>query len=322
MKNTKQGNLSTRTGIERMFKILGFLQNGDIDGKPINCKTLGAIFEVDRATVMRDIAFLRDRLGVEFEWDAEEKTYRLYGDTKYLPCMELSDIDKLVLEYLSHAMQAVGGSELGAAMEKSFQRLVSIFTGKYPKNGWGVSVNFPQKPGASELRVYHLFTRAIRSGKTIRVVSKTGLDGNPNPLKLNPAGLEFCDGRWVLRAFLAGGGESMRLALGEILQIDISQEPALPVSPMWSDPRPTLAQQYLGTKQNHAEYSSAADRGLIRCFPKKIPSVAANATPVRLSSTPCTSTLPKKIPRGSLRPSRTPFRNSTSRCKSNCLVPV
>jgi predicted DNA-binding transcriptional regulator YafY len=257
MKNTKQGNLSTRTGIERMFKILGILQNGDIDRNPINCKKLGAILEVDRATVMRDIAFLRDRLGVEFEWDAEEKTYRLYGDTKYLPCMELNDIDKLVLEYLSQAMQAVGGSELGAAMEKSFQRLVSIFTGKYPKNGWEVSVNFPQKPGASELRVYHLSTRAIRSGKCIRVVCKTGLDGNSTSVELNPAGLEFCDGRWVLKAVLAGSRESVRLALSEILQIDIAQEPALPVSPLWSDPRPAVAREYPGTEQNHAEFSSA-----------------------------------------------------------------
>lgn len=223
-KSAQSSKVSTRTGIERMFKILGFLQNGDINMEPINCKTLATVLEVDRATVMRDIAFLRDRLGVEFEWDAEDNKYRLYGDTKFLPSMELSDLDKLVLEYISQIMNTLGESELACAMQESFQRLASIFTGKYPKNGWGIAAGFEQKEMASELRVYHIATRAIRVGKTITVLHKNAMDFSSNLLEIKPLGIEWKDGRWFLNAVSPCNYEPLRLCFSEILQVDIMQE--------------------------------------------------------------------------------------------------
>lgn len=220
-----------------MFKILGFLQNGRIHGEPINCKTLGAILEVDRATVMRDIAFLRDRMGVEFEWDAEDNSYRLYGETKFLPSMELDEIDRLVLEFMSQSMNTLGGSELGTAMQKSFQRLFSIFTGKYPKNGWKIPADFTQKAGASELRIYHIATRAIRAGKKIKITFHDSAQGAATPLEVSPQKIEFNGVQWVLKALSAISHESLCLKFDDLAQIDISHEQVRSMPKLWSDPQ-------------------------------------------------------------------------------------
>ena len=75
LKNKKSAQCqgpSTRAGIERIFKITAYLQNGEVDGKPVTCKTLGQALEVNRSTIMRDLVFLKDRLEVDFEWDAED----------------------------------------------------------------------------------------------------------------------------------------------------------------------------------------------------------------------------------------------------------
>ncbi|MFM8983364.1 MAG: helix-turn-helix transcriptional regulator [Spartobacteria bacterium] len=234
--NTKKSQVSTRTGIERMFKILGFLQNGHIHSEPINCKTLGAILEVDRATVMRDIAFLRDRMGVEFEWDADDNSYRLYGDTKFLPSMELDEIDKLVLEFMSQSINALNGSELGAAMQKSFQRMFGIFTGKYPKNGWKVPAELTKKTGASELRIYHIATRAIRAGKKIKVTLHN-VQGAVAALEVSPNGIEFNGSQWVMKAVSTISQESLCLKFDEVAQIDISHEQVASMPKLWSDPQ-------------------------------------------------------------------------------------
>jgi predicted DNA-binding transcriptional regulator YafY len=235
--DTKKSQVSTRTGIERMFKILGFLQNGRIHGEPVNCKTLGAILEVDRATVMRDIAFLRDRMGVEFEWDAEVNSYRLYGDTKFLPSMELDEIDILVLEFMSQSINAFKDNELGMAMQKSFQRLFSIFTGKYPKNGWKVPADFTKKAGASDLRIYHIATRAIRAGKKIKITCHSSALSAAAPLEICPQGIEFNGSQWILKAVSAISHESLCLKFDDVAQIDISHEQVAFMPKLWSDPQ-------------------------------------------------------------------------------------
>lgn len=235
--DTKKSQVSTRTGIERMFKILGFLQNGRIHGEPVNCKTLGAILEVDRATVMRDIAFLRDRMGVEFEWDAEDNSYRLYGDTKFLPSMELNEIDMLVLEFMSQSINTLKENELGMAMQKSFQRLCGIFTGRYPKNGWKVPADFTKKAGASELRIYHIATRAIRGGKKIKITCHGSAQSAGTPLEVSPLGIEFDGVQWVLKAVSAISHESLCLKFDDIAQIDISHEQVAFMPKLWSDPQ-------------------------------------------------------------------------------------
>lgn len=233
-KNTnysKTRQVSSRTGIERLFKILGFLQNGHIHKKPVNATTIGQEFEVNRSTVMRDLAFLRNRLGVEFEWDAEENAYVLVGDIKYLPSMELNDMDRLVLEYISQSLRAMADTELGREMLIRFDGMVSIFTGKSPKADWGLRVEFQAKEGAEvakELKVFHVAQRAMRAGVSLKVVCKRDSMAESETLEVKPRSVGFSDGKWVLEGVLAGDLKPVRLSFGSVVHIELAREKSLP----------------------------------------------------------------------------------------------
>jgi hypothetical protein len=45
--------------------------------KLVNTRVMAERLEVDRKTVVRDLAFLRDRLGYEFEWVQLDLSFRL-----------------------------------------------------------------------------------------------------------------------------------------------------------------------------------------------------------------------------------------------------
>ena len=226
---TKARQVSSRTGIERMFKILGFLQNGHIHKKPVNATTIGQEFEVNRSTVMRDLAFLRNRLGVEFVWDAEENAYLLVGDINFLPSMELNDMDRLVLEYISQSLGALVDTELGREMQKSFEGLVSIFTGKPPKTDWGVQAKFPSKDCSEttmELKIFHMAQRAMRSEVSLKVCMKKDGMAESETLEVKPRSVVFADGKWVLDALAVGDWKPVRLAFGSVLHIELVKENA------------------------------------------------------------------------------------------------
>lgn len=57
--------LHARAPIERMHRIALHLRDGHV----VNCTTFAREFEVARKTVLRDVEFMRDRLGYDVEWD-------------------------------------------------------------------------------------------------------------------------------------------------------------------------------------------------------------------------------------------------------------
>ena len=131
------------------------------------CKTLGQALEVNRSTIMRDLVFLKDRLEVDFEWDAEDQCYILKGDCKHIPCMGLSDVDKLLLNYIGQILAELGPTELGCAMQESYKKLSSLFTGKNPKAGWGIQADFSKVATQS---VTQISTRRFSGSRTLSPV--------------------------------------------------------------------------------------------------------------------------------------------------------
>ncbi len=64
---------TARPALERFVFIAAMLRAG----KPFNTCRISHRFEVCRATVKRDLQFMRDRLRYEFDFDYSRNTYRL-----------------------------------------------------------------------------------------------------------------------------------------------------------------------------------------------------------------------------------------------------
>lgn len=213
----------------------------------MNCRLLAEEFEVDRATIMRDLAFLRDRLGVDMVWDAESNSYVVLDGGDFLPCMELGETDKFLLGFFAQVMDGLGETELGRQMQDSYRRLYSIFTGKSLKADWGIPVAVDSNTVskfASQLRVFHLAQRALRSGESL-AVRPVGSGGEGAPVHVRPTRLLFVDGRWVLEGVEAQGRVPVRFDFSSVARIDLAKSNGSFGKPFQESPHPDF-----GGKQN------------------------------------------------------------------------
>src|ERR1035441_5298391 len=76
-----------RPPLERMKKIYGWLH----DGAYPNCCRIVAEVEVARKTALRDIEFLRDRMGLPIEYDGQRHGYYFTGPVDGFPGVPFTD---------------------------------------------------------------------------------------------------------------------------------------------------------------------------------------------------------------------------------------
>jgi predicted DNA-binding transcriptional regulator YafY len=198
--NKPERNVSTRAGIERIFRIVSMLQNANHSGNKITSKKLEGEFGVDRATIHRDITFIRDRLRMDMEWDAQQGTYVIEENSQYLPPMELTDKDYLLLSFLQQCLLPYESTELGQEMLGSFQRLFGIFTGSKDWNQWAKTVHFrfADKPASTtrELKVFNILHRAIKSRKVVEFDYKSPRNATSQHKTIEPHLMVMHSGRW------------------------------------------------------------------------------------------------------------------------------
>ena len=190
--------VSTRAQIERVFGIAAMIQNDD----EATVGKLAARFEVDRRTILRDIGFLRDRLGVGIEFDREEGRYILDSDFAHIPPMELTDTDFLLLSYLQQCIAPYADTDIGKMMLTSFDRLFGLLTGtkRWREFARTVLFRFDIKPGSGtqkEVRIFNLLHRAIKGAKEVRFTYKP--QRKPSATRtVEPRLLTMYHGRWYL----------------------------------------------------------------------------------------------------------------------------
>jgi proteasome accessory factor B len=226
----KSHGVGTRPGIERLFHIFGMLQNAPLNGKKLTCKYLTSELGVDRSTILRDLAFLRDRLGVDVEWDAQEGTYLMIGDYKNLPCMELKETDKLMMAFVEHVLASCSETELGREMLARFHQFCSVFTGKFPAIPEKSAFVFDQMEKSSllDLKIFHISHRALGARRAVEVQVATESQNATTTLRLEPRAIALSQGRWHLEAIEPSQREFLRLPFSKILEIKLTQIPFAP----------------------------------------------------------------------------------------------
>jgi len=209
-----------RKRVERLFRIVSLLENAAATGKKLNAKQLGKELEVERATIHRDIELLRD-MGMGLEWDVADQTYYFDGNEKFMPAMELTEMDKLALEFFTQVLGGLGESELGRKMQESGKRLVGIFTGKSLKSGGGMPVTVDSstvEKSASQLKVFYLAQRAMRLGVLLEV--QTHGNGIGENKMIRPNSLSIEQGKWTLQGM--EGSLPVHLDFSSILHVALT----------------------------------------------------------------------------------------------------
>ena len=110
---------SSRPPIERMLRIHEELRRGAFT----NCSKLARALEVSRKTIVRDVAFMRDRLELPIEFDARINAYRYTHPVSAFPTVQVSEGELLALLVARKALEQYRGTPFHRQLEVSFEKL-------------------------------------------------------------------------------------------------------------------------------------------------------------------------------------------------------
>jgi len=109
----------SRPPLERMLRIHEELRRGAL----VNCTMLMHALEVSRKTVVRDIAFMRDRLELPIEFDAGIQAYRYTTQVSAFPTVNVTEGELLALLVAQRALEQYRGTPFHRQLEVAFGKL-------------------------------------------------------------------------------------------------------------------------------------------------------------------------------------------------------
>src|SRR3954465_8458772 len=110
---------SSRPPLERMLRIHEELKRGAL----INCSGLVAALEVSRKTIVRVIAFMRDRLALPIEYDSGIQAYRYTHPVNSFPTVQVTEGELLALLVAQRALEQYRGTPFHRQLEVAFGKL-------------------------------------------------------------------------------------------------------------------------------------------------------------------------------------------------------
>lgn len=110
---------TSRPPIERMLRIHEELRRGAFT----NCSKLARLLEVSRKTIVRDVAFMRDRLELPIEFDPRINAYRYTHPVSAFPTVQVSEGELLALLVARKALEQYRGTPFHRQLEVSFEKL-------------------------------------------------------------------------------------------------------------------------------------------------------------------------------------------------------
>jgi len=88
-----------------------------------NCTKLCKLLEVSRKTVIRDIAFMRDRLDLPIEFDLAIQSYRYTHPVSSFPTVNVTEGELLALLVARRALEQYQGTPFHRQLEVAFEKL-------------------------------------------------------------------------------------------------------------------------------------------------------------------------------------------------------
>src|SRR5262245_59066256 len=109
----------SRPPLERMLRIHDHLRRSPL----IYCPKLMKVLEVSRKTIVRDIAFMRDRLDLPIEYDPLIQAYRYTQPVTAFPTVNVTEGELLALLVAQRALEQYRGTPFHRQLEIAFGKL-------------------------------------------------------------------------------------------------------------------------------------------------------------------------------------------------------
>ena len=187
----------SRPPLERMMAIHGELQRGAFT----NCAKLAVKLEVAAKTIMRDIAFMRDRLGLPVEYEASLHAFRYAYPVENFPTVQITGGELLALVVARKALEQYRGTPYHAQLSAAFDKLAAGVRDRvsFTPAQEAEAISFHHTGLArSDLRVFEQLSRALAESREVEFSYRKPQSRNGELRRVQPYHLSHRDTLWYL----------------------------------------------------------------------------------------------------------------------------
>ena len=206
---------TSRPPMERMWRIHQELSDG---GFP-NCQGLSVDLEVSAKTVMRDIEFMRDRLGLPIQYDAVKHGFFYTAPVRDFPVMKVSQGEVAALLLAQKSLEQFRGTAFERPLAAAFRKLSHSLGGEM-EIAWheleqALSVR-SSGTGLADMQVFDALAKAVMDGAEVEFDYLKLSGRHPEKRTVRPYHLGCIENQWYLFAHDASRGAVRTFALPRI----------------------------------------------------------------------------------------------------------
>ena len=208
----------SRPPLERMLRIHEELRRGAL----INCTRLVEMLEVCRKTVVRDIAFMRDRLDLPIEFDPRIQAYRYTQPVSAFPTVQVTEGELLALLVARRALEQYRGTPFHRQLEIAFEKLAGGLKDRISFSPADElrAVSFKNIGlGRADLAVFNALSAAVLRQTEMEFDYRKPGEAKPSRRRVRPYHLAHRENLWYLVGFDVGRGALRTFALPRITAV-------------------------------------------------------------------------------------------------------
>lgn len=209
----------TRPPMERMWRIHQEVAAG---GYP-NCQGLAVELEVSPKTVMRDVEFMRDRLGLPLDYDAVRHGFHYTAPVREFPVMKVSQGEVAALLLAQKSLEQFRGTTFERPLAAAFRKLSQSLGGEM-EIAWheleqALSVR-RSGTGLADVEVFDALARAVMDGAEVEFGYHKLAGDKTESRTVQPYHLGCIEDQWYLFGHDATRGAVRTFALPRIGKVE------------------------------------------------------------------------------------------------------
>ena len=201
---------ASRPPVARMLQIHERLQTGE----RTNCRTLAAALEVSPRTILRDIDFMRDQLGLPVDYDVVAHGFYYTRDVVQFPTMKISEGELVALSVARKALAQYRGTPYERPLRDAFEKLTAGLRDQiqFAWNGdLDASISFrAASQGTGDLATFETASQAVLGSEEVQFTYHKLGGAQAEPRSVQPLHLACIDNQWYLFASDLDRGGSIR----------------------------------------------------------------------------------------------------------------
>lgn len=218
-RRSKSAEVLTRPPMERMWRIHQEVSAG---GYP-NCQGLAVDLEVSPKTVMRDVEFMRDRLGLPLAYDPVKHGFHYTAPVRDFPMMKVSQGEVAALLLAQKSLEQFRGTTFERPLAAAFRKLSHSLGGEM-EVAWheleqALSVR-RTGTGLADMQVFDALAKAAMDGAEVSFAYHKLAGERPEVRTVQPYHLGCIEDQWYLFAHDADRGAVRTFALPRVRKVE------------------------------------------------------------------------------------------------------